>query len=174
MIRLIPGFEFVAPGTSNQFDTLFRATYKNANPTYFRLSDYTNKIQCQVTFGKANIIKKGSKATVIAVSTMLDIVMDACADENVTILYYTTLVPFDDETLRVNCPSNKVLLCEPHYSGALVADVVEALQPSYVAISYVGIPNVIIRSYGTKVEKDMSLGLTSKNILKKLKALIAL
>lgn len=172
ILRLIPGFEFIAPGTPKQFDVLFRETYSNGNPTYFRLSDYSNRTECQVSFGRANIIKKGSKATVIAVSTMLDAVMEACFNEDVTILYYTTLVPFDHFTLRENCPSKKVLLCEPHYSGALVEEVIESLAPDPVRIEAIGIPRKIIRDYGTKLEKDIAYGFTPNNISDRVKKLI--
>ena len=116
VLKMIPGVEFIAPGTKKQFMQLFEQTYRNGKPTFFRVSDYPNKIpelDVDVQYGKANVIKKGSKATVIAVSVMLDEVWKACKDEDVTILYYTTLEPFDYETLKQNCSSGKILICEP-------------------------------------------------------------
>lgn len=172
ILKMIPGFEFIAPGSSREFDTLFRSTYENGNPTYFRLSDYVNTNVCDVEFGKATIIKQGTQATVVAISTMLDIVIEACKDMDVTILYYTTLMPFDGRTLAENCPSGKILLCEPHYYGSLTQDIVDALHPNSIKIDYVGIPRVIIRNYGTKIEKDEHFGLTSENISRKLEKLI--
>lgn len=171
IIKMLPGFEFIAPGTSSQFNKLFKSTYNNENPTYFRLSDHTNELDCKVEFGKATIIKNGTKATVIAVSTMLDKVVEACKDKDVTILYYTTLLPFDYTTLSENCQSNKVLLCEPHFYGSLTQEVVDALNPNFIRIEYVGLPREIFRNYGTKIEKDDHYGLTIENIKNKLRRL---
>jgi len=174
IIKTMPNFEFIAPATSSQFDKLFRHTYNNNKPTYFRLSDYENKIDCDVEFGKGTVIKQGKKATVICISNMLDAVVEACMDEDVTILYYTTLKPFDYKMLKNNCDSNKVLLCEPHYYGSLTQEVVDALSPNSIRIEYVGLPRDIFRNYGTKKEKDIFYKLTSENIRHKLNSLLNL
>lgn len=168
VIKMIPGVNFIAPGTSMQFDNLFRETYKLSSSTYFRLSDWENKTHHNVSFGKAEVIRKGSRATVIAVSTMLDVVMEACKEEDVTILYYTTLEPFDGETLAANCPSGNVLICEPHYEGTLCYDIIKVLKSENLRIRHVGVPRKIIREYGTKKEKDCFYGLTPDNIRYKL------
>ena len=96
IIKAIPGCEFVAPGTAKQFLQLFNQSYRNGKPTFFRVSDHPNvNYDVDVQFGKANVIQKGNRATVIAVSIMLDEVMKACEGMDVTVLYYTTLEPFD-------------------------------------------------------------------------------
>ena len=107
LARTMPGLEFIAAGTPKEFEKLFAETWNDGKPSYYRLSDYCNKFDAEVSFGKATVIKKGSKGTVIAVSTMLDAVMEACNDIDVTILYYTTLTPFDAVTLRQNLCSEK-------------------------------------------------------------------
>ncbi|MCB2296793.1 transketolase family protein [Clostridium tagluense] len=172
IIKLIPGVEFIAPGTAKQFEQLFNQAYRNGHPTFFRISDYPNKFECDVKFGKANVIKTGSKATVIAVSVMLDVVLEACKDEDVTILYYTTLEPFDRKSLSDNCSSNKILICEPHYVGSLLYDIIEALPNRALEVKSVGLPREIFRNYGTYDEKIEFYGLTAKNIREKLYELI--
>ena len=167
---MIPDFQFIAPGTPSEFASLFEQTYDNGKPTYFRLSDYSNNTEvCDVTFGKAKIVKSGTQATIIVVGTMLELVLNSCTDLDVTIPYYTTLVPFDSETLRYNCPSNKVLLCEPNFS-VLSKDVIEALAPYPVMIDYVSVKEDIdmLRNYGTKREKDKLHGITKDFLRKKI------
>lgn len=173
ILKLIPGVEFITPGTPKQFEQLFEQTYRNGKPTFFRVSDHPNTYDCDVEFGKANIIKKGSKATVIAVSIMLDEVLEACKDEDVTILYYTTLSPFDKKTLLENSDSGKVLVCEPHYKGSLYFDIIETLQGKSIKLDSVGLPREIFRNYGTYEEKNEYYGLKADNIRKKLKVLIS-
>lgn len=167
-LRLLPGMEIVTPGTPDQFDTLYRAAWNNGNPTYFRMTDYCSKTQVDVEFGKAAVLKKGSKATVITSAEMLDATLEACADLNVTILYYTTLAPFDGETLRENFEGGKVFVSTPYYVGSLTADIMHALRGCAVQLEDVGVPMEVLRSYGTKLDKDRHLGLTSQGIREKI------
>lgn len=173
IIKMIPGCEFIAPGTAKEFISLFNQTYRNGHPTFFRISDHPNmNYDVDVEFGKANIIKKGSKATVIAVSTMLGIVMEACENEDVTILYYTTLEPFDYATLANNCESRKILIVEPEYEGSLLFDVYKALHGDAISVEHVAFPREIFRNYGTFDDKMKYYGLTVGNVKQKLDLLI--
>ena len=164
ILKSIPNIQIVTPGTAKEFNSLFREAYNNGKTTYYRLSDYSNIYECHVEFGKANVIKQGSKATVIAVSTMLDIVMEACKNEDVTILYYSTLEPFDYTTLRKNLHSGKILVCEPFYEGTLTREVVKATEGCFTKIKSIGIFREFIKSFGTKKEIDNKLGFTKENI----------
>lgn len=173
IIKMIPGCEFIAPGTAKQFVQLFDQSYRDGHPTFFRVSDHPNtKYDVDVTFGKANVIQTGSRATVIAVSVMLDEVMKVCAGKDVTVLYYTTLEPFDHETLAANCPSGKLLVVEPEYEGTLLYDIHKALPGRALRVEQVAFPREIFRNYGTYQEKMEYYGLTSKEISEKLEKLI--
>ena len=144
ILKAIPGVEIVTPGNKEEFKKLFYASYRNGNPTFFRLTDYANKLQPDVEFGKATVIRKGSKATVIAVGNMLDMVMEACQNEDVAVLYYTTLAPFDHITLEANW-NNRILICQPFYNGSLLNEV---YRPG-AKILEVGFIRDIYRNYGT-------------------------
>lgn len=164
ILKTIPGFEIVTPGTAKEFTTLFEQAKQDGKPTYFRLSDYVNKTEVPVAFGEATVVKRGNKATVIAVSTTLDFVMEACKDMDVTILYYTTLEPFDYETLRREDKNGRIFLCEPFFAGTLTEDIRKALVGREIYIEAMGVPREIIRTYGTKQEKDVMFGLTGTGV----------
>ena len=52
LLKQIPGMEIIVPGTATEFDQLFRQTYDNKNPTFFRLSEQTNLYKPKdITFG---------------------------------------------------------------------------------------------------------------------------
>ncbi len=173
LIKMIPGCEFVAPGSAKQFLQLFNSTYRNGKPTFFRVSDHPNSIyDMDVEFGKANIIQTGSKATVIAVSVTLDKVMEVCKEKDVTVLYYTTLEPFDTETLSANCDSKRILVVEPEFEGSLDYDIRKAFPGQKIAIEHVAFPREIFRNYGTYDEKLSYYGFTVENIEKKLDILL--
>ena len=173
IIKQIPGIEFVAPGTPKQFQQLFNESYRNGHTTFFRLSDHPNVLyDPDVEFGKAVVIQTGRKATVIAVSVMLDAVMEACKDKDVTVLYYTTLEPFDKTVLRENCESGKILIVEPEYRGTLLEDIHDALPDKRLIINHVAFPKEIFRNYGTYEEKMDYYGLNSQNISDRLEEMI--
>lgn len=173
LLKTIQGMEIIVPGTAREFNTLFRETYANNSPTYFRLSERENSNSNDVTFGKATVIKKGSKATVIAIGPVLDQVKAAVADLDVTLLYYTTVAPFDFETLKNNVSGNvRILLIEPFYSGSITHDILKAFYPKFVLFDNVSIPVEFLTNYGKAEEHDLALGITKENILGKLKVLI--
>ena len=173
ILKFIPGIEFAAPGTPKQFLQLFEQSYRDGNPTFYRISDHPNRdYDVDVVFGKANVMQTGNKATVIAVSVMLDMVMEACREEDVTVLYYTTLEPFDKETLAANCSSKKLLICEPEYKGSLLYDAVSTFPGERLQIEQVGFPREIFRNYGTYEEKMGHYGLTCEKIREKVRRLV--
>lgn len=171
VLMQISNMQIVIPGTALEEDILIKAGYNNGSPTYFRLAEKSNSTDHAVQFGKACVIKQGTKASVIAVGNMLDTVLDAVRDEDVTLLYYTTLRPFDSETLINTAPNNKVLICEPYYSGVLTCAVVQAFSGTAVQIECVGIPHENITVYGTYDENLTNCHMTQEDILQKLRRL---
>ena len=167
----IPGMEIVVPGTARELDTLLRQGYDDGRPTYYRVSETCNKTETDATLGRAVAIKTGSEATVIAVGPMLDRALAAAEGTDVTVLYYSTVAPFDGEALRRHCPSGKVLLCEPFYEGTLAAEVQRALAGRPVQMACAGVPRRFLTGYGSLAETEEEIGLTAAGIRTKLEAL---
>lgn len=172
VLKQIPGMQIVVPGTADEFDTIYRSTYDNGSPTYIRTSRDVNSESRIVTFGKANVVKTGSKATIIAVGPMLDMVLTAVKELDVTVLYYTTITPFDKQTLADNCNSGKVVICTPFYVGALLEDVITAIPDDKLLIKEIGMPKEFIRHYGYTKDHYSAMGLTSERIESEIKEII--
>lgn len=168
ILKNVPEIEIVVPGTASEFDSLFKQSYNNGHPTYFRLSNKSNTESSKVTFGEANVIRRGKRATVIAVGPMLDKVAEACKGMDVTVLYYTTLQPFDRATLRKNISGSKVIVCEPYYSGALALDISAALASHKIEITHIGVPCEFPHHYGTMDEVDKLFHLAAADIKKRI------
>ena len=162
----IPNMQIIIPGTAEEFDGLLLSEYANGKPTYFRLSESSNHISQKVKFGKAEIIKTGNLGTVVAVGTMLDRVVEAVCDIDVTLLYYTTVIPFDADTLVKYTKTNKILLCEPYYYGGLSHLILDAFQGEAIRIKNVGVPRNTIDCYGSVDDIDKELGLDACAIRK--------
>lgn len=172
ILKALPGMEIVVPGTAGEFDSLYSLAYANGNPTYFRLSERENQSTQPVQFGKAHLIQKGNQATVVAVGPALQSVYEAVKGEDVTLLYYTTVSPFDAETLLENAISSRIILCEPYYSGALSADISAAMSRRPHTIDYIGMPKKFLTHYGTAHEHDLALGLTAKDVKRKVENIL--
>lgn len=171
VLSQIPNMQILVPGTADEFRSLYLSTYDNGCPTYIRLSRDVNSESYDVKLGEANVIKKGKSLTIIAVGPMLKMVLEAAEDFDVTVLYYTSIHPFDSKTLIENSDSGKVLVCEPYYEGALDYDITNALKRE-VLIDHCGMPHEFCKHYGTTKENYAEMGLTVENIKKKINSLL--
>jgi transketolase len=167
-LRALPGMQIVVPGTALEFASLFRQSYANGAPTYYRLSARTNAREQEVEFGKLAVIKRGRAGTVVAVGPLLEATVQAVEDLDVSVLYCTTVAPFDGETLRRECAGERIVLVEPYYAGGLVADIVAAMQRRPVCIETIGVPRAILDQYGEPEQQDEALGLTPTGIRRRI------
>jgi transketolase len=171
ILKMIPNMQIVLPGNSSDFNSLFNQSYNNGLPTYYRLSEYENKHNVDVIINKANVIKTGTNATIICVGNMLDDVIEASEGLDVTILYYTTIAPFDYTTLIDNFNEN-IIICEPYYAGAINYDVDLISRYRKHRTLNIGIPRMFLTNYGIKEEHDIHLGLDKKAIHEKISEFI--
>jgi transketolase len=171
ILSTIPNMQVISPGSSKEFDSLFSQTYNNEAPTYFRLSEYEHNLDFEVIFGKANVIKEGNKALIICYGNMLTPVYEAVKDIDVTLLYYSTIVPFDDETLKKHFNDN-IIICEPFYEGSTNYFVTKALEGVSYKLTNIGVPREFILSYGKKPQIDKLLGLDVDSLKDKFNKLI--
>lgn len=172
VLKQIPGMQVIVPGTADEFDVLYRSTYDNGSPTYIRTSRDVNSHSHIVKFGKANKIKDGKGATIIVVGPMLDMVVEAVKELDVTILYYTTVAPFDHQLLLNNCESDKVVICTPFYVDALLEEVINSVPSRKLLIREIGIPKEFIRHYGYTKDHYAAMGLTVERIRTEVKEVI--
>ena len=164
ILRSLPGMQIVVPGTAGEFDTLFRESYANGSPTYYRLAVKSNPIEYPMRFGELVVVKQGKQATVIAVGPMLASVLPAVENMDVTVLYCTTVAPFDGETLLSRSQSNKIVVVEPYYAGVLVPDICAAMRHTPIRVEAIGVPHKVLSHYGNPEQHDEELDLTPGGI----------
>lgn len=167
----LPGMDILAPATPAQFLSLWDACALNGRPSYFRLTDHCAVSNPPAQYGKASVIKRGTKGLVLTAAEMLDPVLAACADRDVSILHYATLQPFDEQTLR-ELYHERIFICHPFYEGTTAPFVTRALAGMPFRLKELGVPMQVLRSYGTKQEKDSALGLTVEAIASHLEAFL--
>ena len=168
LMLAIPSMEVLVPGSASELDTLIKATYKNGNPTYTRITETQHGQSFSVEFGKANIIKKGNSATVVCFGSMLKEVIEATADMDVTVLYYSTVFPFDSKTLLDNF-NESVIICEPFYEGTVNHLVDLALVGKKYRKWNIGVPRQFLTNYGEKTQHDRFIGLDACGMKERIK-----
>ncbi len=168
ILHSLPGMQIVIPGTASEFNTLFRESYANGFPTYYRLSVKSNPVEHPVHFGKMVTVKRGKQATVIAVGPMLSAVLAAVEEMDVAVLYCTTVAPFDGKTLRATSESSNIVIVEPYYEGVLVPDVCKAMQKIPIRVESIGVPRKVLSHYGNPEQHDEELGLTPRGIRRRI------
>ena len=154
----IPNMEILIPGTASELDSLLKQTYNNGSPTYTRMSEYTHEGTFPVQFGCGNVIKQGNSATVLCFGPMLREVMEATRNMDVTVLYYSTISPFDGKILLDNF-NETIIICEPFYEGSVNHLIDSALAGRHYRKLNIGVPRRFLMNYGEKKEHDRFLGL---------------
>ncbi|MBV7326929.1 hypothetical protein KFU94_01445 [Chloroflexi bacterium TSY] len=166
ILKTLPRMQICVPGTPDEFEALIRQTYTNGAPTYIRTSIQQNNISRPASFGKLHIEREGRDGVVVAVGPMLERTLAAVEGMDLTVLYATTVVPFDEKTLRnaVSKASPNVILVEPYYEGGLVQDIAKALQAIATRIEAIGVPRQVLERYGPPEYHDREIGLTAEGI----------
>ena len=168
ILQSLPGMQIIVPGTASEFDSLFRESYANGSPTYYRLTVKNNPVEYPVHFGELAVLKQGKQATVIAVGPMLASVLPAVEDLDVTVLYCTTVAPFDGETLRATSKSSNIVVVEPYYEGTLVPNICAAMKQTPIRVEAIGVPHKVLSHYGEPEQHDEELGLTPRGIRRRI------
>lgn len=164
LLKTIPEMNIIVPGSDRDFDVLFRAAYSGHKPNYFRLTEKGHALDVPVTFGHGTKIREGRDGTVVAIGPMLERVVNACINVDVTILYYTTLSPFDAELLSATFQKEKIAVVEPFYEGTMSHDIVSSLQGKSINMLSVGVPRKFLINYGLASEHDVACGLDVASI----------
>lgn len=166
ILKILPRMQICVPGTSDEFETLLRQTYNNGAPTYLRTSMQENQASRPADFGKLHVEREGKEGVVVAVGPMLDRTLAAVEEMDVTVLYATTVMPFDGKTLQEAVAKTlpNVILIEPYYEGGLVPDIARALKGTAIRIEAMGVPHRVLDRYGPPERHDEENGLTAEGI----------
>ena len=174
LIGGLPGWDILVPGHPDEADTLLRTSAAGDGRVYLRLSEQRNAQGRQIEAGRMTVIRRGAAATIVAVGPLLDAVLAAVADLDVTVLYVTTVRPFDAATLRATLGAPVVILVEPYLAGTSSAAVSEALDDVPHRLLAIGVPNVEHRRYGTWQQHNAAHGLDERGIRERVCAFLAL
>jgi transketolase len=164
LLDTLPGWTVHVPGHPDEAEAQLRAAVATDGPVYLRLSLPANAAPFPVRPGELAVLRTGGAGTVLAVGPVADAVLAATAGLDVTVLYATTIRPFDARTLRATVSSPDVVLVEPYLTGTSVPFVAEALRDIPHRVLALGVGREELRSYGTPAQHIAAHGLDAVSL----------
>jgi transketolase len=164
LLDTLPGWTVHVPGHPDEAEAQLRAAVTADGPVYLRLSLPANAAPVPVRPGELAVLRTGSAGTVVAVGPAADAVLAATAGLDVTVLYATTIRPFDARTLRATLSHPDVVLVEPYLTGTSVPFVAEALRDIPHRVLALGVGPQELRRYGTPAEHIAAHGLDAVSL----------
>ncbi len=174
LLDTLPGIAIHAPSNALEVDAALRATVADDGLHYVRVVAQANTTAYPFTPGQLHVVRRGTGATVVAFGPVLDDVLAATADRDVTVLYTSTVRPFDATGLRAALGSPDVVLVEPWLAGTSSHVVAEALVDVPHRIQALGVGRRELRAYGTPADHIRAHGLDPSGIRRSLDDFIAL
>jgi transketolase len=165
LLDTLPNWTVHVPGHADEVAALLPDALTGDGRVYLRLSSRENAHAHPAT-GRFTVVREGTRATVVAVGPVLDNVLAATADLDVTVLYASTVRPFDHRGLRA-AGHTDIVLVEPYLAGTSAHEVAIAFDDVAHRLRALGVRrDVEVRAYGRAEEHDAVHGLDPAGIAK--------
>jgi transketolase len=174
LLDTIPGWTVHVPGHPAEARRLLLDALPGNASVYLRLSEASNaKPREGANF---QVVRSGGGGVVLVVGPMLDRVLAATAELDVTVLYAATVRPFNTRALRTAVQASRtsdVVLVEPYLAGTSAPHVAEALEWVPHRLRSLGVRrDAEIRVYGTMADHDRAHGLDEAGIARSVTAFL--
>ncbi|MBY8881108.1 transketolase family protein [Actinacidiphila acidipaludis] len=163
LLDTLDGWTIHVPGHPDEAEALLRhAAADGDRHVYVRLSEQANLAALPVSPGRFPVVREGRDAVVLAVGPMLDAVLEATSGRDVTVLYASTVRPFDAATVAATVSRSvrpDLVLVEPYLAGTSAAAANEALAAFPHRVLALGTRREELRKYGSWQEHVVGHGL---------------
>lgn len=165
LIDTLPDWAIHVPGHADEVEAVLRRAVAGSGREYVRVTARQNRQAFPVTPGRFHPVRRGrTGATVVAVGPMLDPVLEAVAGLDVSVLYASTVRPFDAAGLRAVLGTPDVVLVEPYLAGTSSRCVNDALVDVPHRLLALGVGRQELRRYGSPEDHAAAHGLDAAGI----------
>ncbi|WP_432158258.1 transketolase family protein [Streptomyces sp. bgisy153] len=167
LLDALDGWTVHVPGHPDEAEVLLRhAVAAGDDKVYVRLSAQTNEAARTVDGQRFLTVREGRSGVVVAVGPVLDAVLAATEGLDATVLYATTVRPFDGVALRraTEAAGTDVVLVEPYLAGTSTAAANDALTDLPHRVLGLGVGRRELRRYGTVEEHVRAHGLDAGSL----------
>ena len=142
LMATLPGWTIHVPGHPDEVASVLKESVANNDRVYIRLAEDQNQDPNR-NGGTLTRIREGSahSATAIAVGPMLDRTLAATESLDMTVLYTSTVRPFDGAGLHRATSGTDLILIEPYLEGTSAAEVSRTLSDRPHRLLSIGVPN---------------------------------
>ncbi|MFG3200113.1 transketolase family protein [Streptomyces sp. NPDC048208] len=175
LLDTLDGWTVHVPGHPDEAETLLRhALAAGDDKVYVRLSLQRNRLPRPVDGARFHTVREGRSGVVVAVGPMLDPVLAATEGLDVTVLYATTVRPFNAVALRraTEAAGTDVVLVEPYLAGTSTTAAAEALSDVPHRVLGLGVGRRELRRYGTLDEHLTAHGLDARGLRERIGAFV--
>lgn len=175
LLDTLDGWTVHVPGHPDEAETLLRhAVAAGDDKVYVRLSVQANAGGRPVDGESFLPVRQGRSGVVVAVGPLLDSVLDATKGMDVTVLYATTVRPFDGAVLRraTGTAGTDVVLVEPYLAGTSARAVDEALSDVPHRVLGLGVGRRELRRYGRVEEHAAAHGLDARSLRERIEGFL--
>ncbi|MFI1562722.1 transketolase family protein [Streptomyces sp. NPDC020490] len=176
LLDTLDGWTVHVPGHPDEAETLLRhAVAAGDDKVYVRLSLQTNDRPREVDGRRFRTVREGGRGVVVAVGPLLDEVLTATEGLDVTVLYATTVRPFDSAALRraTEAAGTDVVLVEPYLAGTSTAAANDALADLPHRVLGLGVGRRELRRYGRIEEHVAAHGLDAGSLRERIAGFVA-
>jgi transketolase len=178
LARVLPGMTVICPADANQVKKAVLAMSEQEGPVYLRISRAETPVftreEDSFEIGKAQILKKGNKVTIIACGSLGYEALQAAEEVDGEVINLHTVKPIDKETILKSVEkTGKVITLEEHsVYGGMGSAVAEFLSQEYpVPMKILGIPDTFGESARDYQQLLNKYGLNAESIVKAVKEL---
>ncbi|MFJ9625735.1 transketolase family protein [Streptomyces sp. NPDC101181] len=168
LLDTLDGWTVHVPGHPDEAEALLREAVEGDDRVYVRLSLQTNRGARPVGGGQGfTVVREGRGGTVIAVGPLLDNVLAATEGLDVTVLYATTVRPFDAAGVRRAAGATAaadVVIVEPYLAGTSAGVAGAALVDLPHRVLGLGVGRAELRRYGQLEEHVAAHGLDPRGL----------
>ncbi|MFF4501280.1 transketolase family protein [Streptomyces sp. NPDC001401] len=176
LLDTLDGWTVHVPGHPDEAETLLRhAVAAGDDKVYVRLSVQANAEGLPVDGEHFLTVREGRCGVVVAVGPTLDAVLAATEGLDVTVLYATTVRPFDSAALRraTETAGTEVVLVEPYLAGTSTAAANDALSDLPHRVLGLGVGRRELRRYGRIDEHVAAHGLDARSLRERIGGFVA-
>ena len=167
LLDTLDGWTVHVPGHPDEAETLLRhAVAAGDDKVYVRLSVQANTEGLPVDGERFLTVREGRSGVVVAVGPMLDAVLAATEGLDMTVLYATTVRPFDSTALRraTETAGTDVVLVESYLAGTSTTAANDALSDLPHRVLGLGVGRRELRRYGRIEEHVAAHGLDARSL----------
>jgi transketolase len=166
LMSTLPDWSIVVPGHADEVESGLRRAVLGSGRHYLRVTGQQNSDAHLDGLDGLVTIRSGGSGVVVAVGPVLEEVLAATSDLDVTVLYTARVRPFDAAGLlaAVEAARADVVLVEPYLAGTSAASVSDALVDVPHRLLSLGTRNAEFRHYGTPTEHIQAHGLTAPGL----------